>query len=75
MNYIHDVLYRQILSCIPIACVDIAIVNDGEILLVKRNDKPAQGQWWLPGGRVRKGEVMRDTAKRKALGEVGLDFP
>lgn len=73
MNYIPDALYQEIISCIPIACVDIAVIRDGKVLLVKRKDKPAQGQWWLPGGRVRKRETMRDTAKRKALEEVGLD--
>jgi len=70
---IDDILYKQILENVPIACVDIAIVCDGSVLLVKRNDKPAQGEWWLPGGRVHKGEKMLETAKRKALEEVGLD--
>lgn len=73
MNNIPKTLYKKILSCVPIACVDIAIVVGGSILLVKRKDRPAQGQWWLPGGRVLKGEVMRDTARRKALEEVGVD--
>jgi len=40
--------------------------------LVKRNDPPAAGQWWFPGGRVHKGEMMRDTAIRKAWEEVGI---
>ena len=66
-------LYNQILINIPIACVDIAIVEEGAILLVKRNDRPAQGEWWLPGGRVLKGEMMRDAARRKALEEVGIE--
>jgi len=57
---------------VPIACVDIAVVHNHCVLLVKRLDEPAKGQWWLPGGRVYKGEMMRDTAKRKALEEVGL---
>lgn len=66
-------LYHQIISNIPIACVDIAIMRDSSVLLVKRLDEPAKGQWWLPGGRVYKGEMMAQTAKRKALEEVGLD--
>lgn len=70
---ISNELYKQIIENIPIACVDIAIVRDGAILLVLRKDKPAKGFWWLPGGRVFKGEKMVDTAKRKALEEVGID--
>ena len=66
-------LYRQILETMPIPCVDIAIVANGAVLLVRRKDAPAVGQWWLPGGRVFKGEMMRDAAIRKAREEVGID--
>ena len=73
MKRIRDSLYAQIIDNVPIACVDVAIVYDGRMLLVLRKDKPAQGSWWLPGGRVHKGEQMIDTALRKAREEVGLD--
>lgn len=69
---IPEPLYRQILESLPIACVDVAIVHKGAILLVKRADKPVQGEWWLPGGRVHKGEMMREAAIRKAQQETGL---
>ena len=72
-SFIPWELYRQILECMPIPCVDIAIVANGSVLLVKREDAPAKGQWWLPGGRVLKGEMMRDAAKRKAREEVGIE--
>lgn len=70
---INDDLYKHIISNMPIACVDVAIAYQGKILLVRRGDKPAKDQWWLPGGRVHKGERMVETAHRKALEEVGLD--
>lgn len=73
MVRLPDAFYHRAIAALPIACVDIAIVSNGSVLLVKRLDEPAKGQWWLPGGRVYKGEMMRDTAKRKALEEVGLD--
>ncbi|HVU13939.1 MAG TPA: NUDIX domain-containing protein [Phototrophicaceae bacterium] len=66
-------LYRQILETMPIPCVDIAIVANGAVLLVRREDAPAKGQWWLPGGRVLKGEMMKDAAMRKARQEVGIE--
>jgi colanic acid biosynthesis protein WcaH len=69
---IPEDLYHQILRCLPIACVDVAVVANGGVLLVRRKDFPARGSWWVPGGRVHKGEKMRDTARRKALEEVGL---
>ena len=72
MPLIPQDLYNRILHRVPIACVDVAIVSRGG-LLVLRKDPPARGQWWVPGGRVLKGEKMRETAPRKALEEVGLD--
>lgn len=71
--HIENGLYKTILSCLPIACVDVAVMSHGGVLLVKRGDMPAKGEWWLPGGRVHKGEMMRDAAVRKAREEVGLD--
>lgn len=66
-------LYNQIIANVPIACVDIAVVANGGVLLVKRNDAPARGQWWPPGGRVHKGEKMKETARRKVREEVGIE--
>lgn len=71
-RFIPEEQYFQILSNVPIACVDVAIVAQGAVLLVKRKDAPAQGQWWVPGGRVLKGEMMKETAARKAFEEVGI---
>lgn len=72
-RFIPQDLYNQIMENVPIPCVDIAIVQDGAVLLVKRDDAPAKGQWWVPGGRVLKGEMMTDTARRKAREEVGIE--
>lgn len=66
-------LYDQIVSLMPIVCVDVAIVNKGSILLVKRRDEPMPGHWWLPGGRLFKGETLDACAYRKALEETGLE--
>jgi colanic acid biosynthesis protein WcaH len=71
-DFIPAKLYYQILERMPIACVDVAIVAAGSVLLVKRCDAPARDSWWVPGGRVLKGEKMRETAARKALEEVGM---
>jgi colanic acid biosynthesis protein WcaH len=57
----------------PIACVDVAIIINGKVLLVKRNNEPAKDEYWLPGGRIYKNETMIDCAKRKAIEEVGIE--
>ncbi|KMQ51539.1 GDP-mannose mannosyl hydrolase [Chitinispirillum alkaliphilum] len=72
-QHIPQKLYNEIIGNVPIACVDIAIIANGSVLLVKRKDPPAKDMWWLPGGRVLKGEMMKETALRKAREEVGIE--
>ena len=47
---IPEDLYDQILTHMPIPCVDIAIVANGSVLLVRRNDAPLRGSGGFPGG-------------------------
>ena len=65
--------YEQIIARVPIVCVDVVIYYESKILLIKRGDEPARGEWWLPGGRLFKGETIEACALRKAREETGLD--
>ena len=65
--------YDKILSMMPILCVDLMILFNGECLLLKRRNEPAKGQYWFPGGRIYKMETIKDAALRKAKEEVNLD--
>lgn len=72
MSFIPQNIYNIIISNVPIACVDVAIVYNGAVLLVKRKDAPAKNEWWVPGGRILKNETMIKAAIRKAKEEVGI---
>lgn len=54
-------------------CVDICVHYEDRVLLIKRNTEPAKNEWWFPGGRIFKGETLRDCAIRKAKEEVGIN--
>lgn len=65
--------YARMTECLPILCVDLVIRNSaGDILLIKRENEPLKGQWWVVGGRVHKGETLEEAAIRKAKEEVGV---
>lgn len=64
--------FMNFLEKMPLACVDLVIAHEGKILLIKRTQNPAKGEWWTPGGRIFKNEKAEDAAKRKALEETGL---
>lgn len=66
--------YQRILETVPILCVDGVIVNhEGKYLLVKRANAPLQDQWWVPGGRVLKGETLEEAFHRKMREELGIE--
>lgn len=57
-----------------IRCVG-AIVHDnaGRLLLIRRAQEPAAGQWSIPGGRVEPGESDAVAVRRELHEETGLD--
>jgi colanic acid biosynthesis protein WcaH len=66
-------LYAQIVRAMPIPCVDLLICDPlCRVLLLKRKNEPARGQWWFPGGRVHFGEPRLQAAERKLREECGL---
>lgn len=56
-----------------IPCVGAVVFDDdGRLLLIRRGNPPAQGQWSLPGGRVESGERSEEAVVRELQEETGL---
>lgn len=73
-KHIPDNLYQQILRALPIACVDLIVENSKkEILLLKRKNEPAMGEWWFPGGRIHFMEIRPEAVVRKLREECGME--
>ncbi len=74
MSFIQTETYKQIIEVLPILCVDVVIKSgQGKYLLVKRENEPKRGHWWVIGGRVLKGETCEEAAFRKIREEVSLN--
>ena len=71
-TWFDDRCYDCFKEHIPIITIDGVIFHDYEFLLLKRNNSPMKGEWWVPGGRMRRGEEFRDTLHRKIFEETGL---
>lgn len=58
----------------PLVSVDL-ICRDprGRVLLGWRRNRPAQGSWFVPGGRILKDERVGTALLRIAAGELGRD--
>lgn len=56
----------------PIVGVAAVIFSGESVLLARRNQEPARGQWSLPGGGVELGERLADALKRELLEEISI---
>ena len=66
--------YKALLRDSIICCVDGIIMDkEGKYLLVKRKNEPMRGEWWVPGGRAYKGEMLEEAFLRKMYEEVGIE--
>lgn len=52
--------------------VDLLVIHEGRLLLMRRNNEPAKDLWFVPGGRVRLGETLERAAHRVLSDETGL---
>lgn len=63
--------FKKIYSRVPRLCVEVVLIENNKVLLIKRTIKPAAGLWHTPGGTVLKGESLSDTVRRVAKEETG----
>lgn len=68
--------YAEIVKSMTISCVDAFVYSfeNKTYLMIQRTTAPGKGKWWLPGGRVFKGESFYEAAIRKTKKESGLDI-
>ena len=65
--------YRHVSRKHPRVAVDVVILSNHKVILVKRLNEPYKDHWALPGGFVEYGETVEHAAIREAKEETGLD--
>lgn len=66
-------VFAKTVQYYPMVAVNIILKNDKqEYLWVKRKNNPAQGEWWVPGGRLFNGETIADGAVAILKNETGI---
>lgn len=68
--------FSKLVAIAPLISIDLVVTNEqGEILLGKRHNKPAQNFWFVPGGRILKNETIDNAFKRLTFDELGISIP
>jgi 8-oxo-dGTP diphosphatase len=57
----------------PEVCVGALVVEDGQLLLIRRGRGAGFGRWSVPGGRVEPGETLAEAVVRELREETALD--
>lgn len=70
---IPDDAWRTIVEHVPIVSVDLVVLHEGKLVLGKRQNAPAKGEWFVPGGRLHKHERLDDAVHRIAEEELGVN--
>jgi len=64
--------FSQVIAQMPLFAIDLVVLNEHKQMLVgKRLNKPAKDYWFVPGGRIVKGESLEEGFKRLTLNELG----
>jgi len=66
--------YYKVIEKTTLLSVDLICINNGKILMGKRNNEPAKNFLFTPGSRVYKYEKQNDVIIRIGKNEMGIDL-
>ena len=72
LGQLSDEEFKVLVRSAPLASVDLCVFVNETLLLGKREREPLRGNWFTPGGCVRKGERWQDAVVRVSRLELGL---
>ncbi|MDG3088249.1 GDP-mannose mannosyl hydrolase [Vibrio hannami] len=73
--FLEKETFSTVIKSTPLVSIDLVVVNENEeALLGLRLNRPAQGYWFVPGGRIQKNEKLEDAFKRLTKEELGKEY-
>jgi len=73
-DWLNETKFIDVIDSAPLVSIDLILLNENKVLLGKRINRPAQGLWFVPGGRVRKNESLLTAFQRLTLAELGVEL-
>ncbi|WP_217521672.1 GDP-mannose mannosyl hydrolase [Vibrio metschnikovii] len=76
MQRLDKETFKTIVASTPLVSIDLIIRNScNQVLLGLRTNRPAQGFWFVPGGRIGKDETFEQAFLRLTEMELGCSIP
>lgn len=76
MQRLDKETFKIIVASTPLVSIDLIIRNScNQVLLGLRTNRPAQGFWFVPGGRIGKDETFEQAFLRLTQLELGYPIP
>ncbi|WP_439509881.1 GDP-mannose mannosyl hydrolase [Marinimicrobium koreense] len=73
--YLSRQTFMTVVASTPLVSIDFIVRNPRkQVLLGKRINRPAQGYWFVPGGRILKNETMEAAFMRLTEAEFGVSY-
>lgn len=72
-EWIPEEQFAAFVASMPQVCVEVFLETGRGVLVAKRANEPARGEWFWPGSRLQKGERLEEAAHRVAAGELGIE--
>lgn len=73
--FLDNQTFSTVLASTPLVSLDLLVQNTaGDILVGERVNRPAQGFWFVPGGRILKNESLSAAFSRLTLAELGRAY-
>lgn len=73
--YLSESKFKSVIRNTPLISIDLIVENEkNQILLGLRLNKPAQGFWFVPGGRIVKNETMAQAFSRLTKDELSVEL-
>lgn len=74
-GWLDTATFETVVASTPLVSIDLLVQNEkGEYLFGFRNNRPAQGYWFVPGGRIQKNETLDAAFGRLTRDELGISY-
>ena len=65
--------FAEFTAHMPETCVELVLEHEGGVLVARRTNEPAKGEWFWPGTRLYEGEALEAAARRVGREELGIE--